>query len=237
MNCKNCGKKIEKSFVYCPYCGFRQKEPDGLLDEIEEMERQPSLHSLPSFPSSFPFFGNFNKIFRNLIANIEREMEKVDKEIKPIKSTKLPVARGARGISIKIQMNGGEPKIAITRFGEEKKEEKESEVKKEIKGETGIKREIGMQKDISEKLEKLEKFPREEAKTKIKRLSDVIIYEISLPGVKDIRDVVIKKLENSIEIKAIAKDKIYFKLIPVALSIMKYELKKEKLFIYFNPEI
>ncbi|MEM2772259.1 MAG: hypothetical protein QXR88_00180, partial [Candidatus Pacearchaeota archaeon] len=85
-----------------------------------------------------------------------------------------------------------------------------------------------------ESLKNIEKLPREEAKYKIKRLGNVIIYEINLPGVKSLDDIEIKKLENSIEIKAIGKDKVYFKLIPINLPIYKYELKKDKLIIHFT---
>src|SRR3989344_3748821 len=48
----------------------------------------------------------------------------------------------------------------------------------------------------------------------IRRFADRVVYEIALPGVKSIKDISITKLENSIEIKAVSKDKAYFKLIP-----------------------
>ncbi|MEM2768548.1 MAG: hypothetical protein QXL50_01315, partial [Candidatus Pacearchaeota archaeon] len=122
-----------------------------------------------------------------------------------------------KGISIKITFtNQGIPNIDIIK--PEKKEIKEEKIKR-IKDES---------------LKNIEKLPREEAKYKIKRLGNVIIYEINLPGVKSLDDIEIKKLENSIEIKAIGKDKVYFKLIPINLPIYKYELKKDKLIIHFT---
>ncbi len=190
--CKKCNKEIEKKFIYCPYCGYRQKEPDGLLDEIDEF----------SMPVSFGFF-NLDKIFLDLMRQIDKQMEEIDKQIKP----------DGKGISIRISFEGESPKISVEKL--RGKEEKEKKILKEIP--------------------EIEKLPREEAKTKIKRLGDVIIYEISLPGIKSIDNVEIKKLENSIEIKAIGKEKVYFKLIPISLPILKYQLKNEVLYIYFKP--
>ncbi len=42
------------------------------------------------------------------------------------------------------------------------------------------------------------------------------------------------KLENSIEIKAITKDKAYFKIIPLNLPIINYNILKEKLILEFG---
>jgi len=50
-----------------------------------------------------------------------------------------------------------------------------------------------------------------------------------MPGVKSIKDVSVNQLENSIEIKAVAKDNSYFKLIPINLPVLDYELSEEKL--------
>lgn len=75
------------------------------------------------------------------------------------------------------------------------------------------------------------KLPREEAKTNVKRLSDKVVYEIFLPGVKSIKDVFVHKLQDSIEVKAFGKDKAYFKLIPVDLNVKRYGLKDELLIL------
>ena len=72
---------------------------------------------------------------------------------------------------------------------------------------------------------------KKEPKTNVKRLSNTVIYEINMPGVKSLDDISIVKLENSIEIKAVAKDKAYFKLIPVNLAILDYELERGKLIL------
>jgi hypothetical protein len=67
-------------------------------------------------------------------------------------------------------------------------------------------------------------------------LTNKIVYEIDLPGVTNVKDVIINRLENSIEVKAFAKDKAYFKLIPLSLPIERYHLKEGKLVLELKPE-
>ncbi len=82
-----------------------------------------------------------------------------------------------------------------------------------------------------EKLKKLMELPKKEPKSKIKRLSGKLIYELYIPGVKSISDVLISRLENSIEIKAIGEDKIYLKNLKINLPILKYQLLNDILII------
>jgi len=94
---------------------------------------------------------------------------------------------------------------------------------------------MNIQNISAAKAAKLAKMPKKEPETIVRRLSDRIIYEISVPGVKNIKDVIINKLQNSIEIKAFAKDKVYFKLLPVSLPIKKYKIEDEKLVLELVP--
>lgn len=54
-----------------------------------------------------------------------------------------------------------------------------------------------------------------EPRTKITKVSEGIKYVLVVPGVKNPKDIKIRQLEESIEIKAYAKDKAYFKVIPI----------------------
>jgi len=47
--------------------------------------------------------------------------------------------------------------------------------------------------------------------------------------VKSVKDVSIAQLENSIEIKALGKGKVFSKMIPINLPIKNYNLSKGKL--------
>jgi hypothetical protein len=69
---------------------------------------------------------------------------------------------------------------------------------------------------------------RVNAESRIKRLGDVIIYEIEAPGVMKKEDVVVTELETGIEIRAFAKDKCYVKIIPLKVEILGMHIDKEK---------
>jgi HSP20 family molecular chaperone IbpA len=72
---------------------------------------------------------------------------------------------------------------------------------------------------------------RKEPKTNIRRLSNRVVYELEMPGVESLEDISIIKLENSIEIKAISKNKAYVKVIPINLPITNYNLSEGKLIL------
>ena len=65
----------------------------------------------------------------------------------------------------------------------------------------------------------------------MKRLGDKIIYEIEMPEVKSLNDVLINNLENSIEIKAIGEKLIYSKIIPINMPVINQELSQGKLIL------
>lgn len=67
-----------------------------------------------------------------------------------------------------------------------------------------------------------------EAESRVKRLGDVIIYEIKAPGVMRKEDVVVTELETGIEIRAFAKDKCYVKVIPLKVEILGMRIDREK---------
>ena len=76
----------------------------------------------------------------------------------------------------------------------------------------------GVEEVETEKIEeKKVKVPKitEEPETKIERKGNVETITIKLPDVKNPEDINVRKLEQSIEVKAFVGDKAYFKLIPV----------------------
>ena len=82
-----------------------------------------------------------------------------------------------------------------------------------------------------EEFERRKKLPIEDAESKIRRIGEGIVYEISVPGVGSKQDVMITKLENSIEVKAYSKDKCYLKTIPLNVDVIGYAIKDQKLFL------
>ncbi len=152
----------------------------------------------------------FSKIFERLTKDMAQELDKLWEDDLGEKMIK----RG--GISISISNEDGTPRIRIGEMGNPASR----------KSKTVIKRKIS-----KEDAERYAKLPREEAKSNVKRLSDRVVYEILLPGVKNIKDIFVHKLQNSIEIKAFGKDKAYFKLIPVDMNVERYGLKDEMLIL------
>lgn len=239
--CSQCGKKVSKEFEFCPYCGnvLREKE-ENLLDDIEEIESMEmdgsDIERLTrdigkqmgfGFIDTFPF----NTIVKKLSKDIEKQFKDIDREFAAKKiggkeqvvrknGTEIKKATFPGGFSVQIKM-GGSPENAkqIEDFNVHRKQTGNKEIKfNELNR------------------EKMSKLPRREPEARVRRLTDRIIYEILLPGVKSMGDISVNKLENSIEIKAITKNKAYFKLIPVALPVKKYYLKDEKLIIELSPE-
>ena len=228
--CRRCGKKIEKGFSYCPHCGFslidkeREQKDYGFLgkdDFIEPFFQEPKL----------PFGLNF--VFKNLIKEMDKQFRELDKQIgieKKEEFKKLTedkdaiMKKGGLSINISSSSENGIPVIRVKSFGNIPELREEEKKIKQLAKQPKI--EIN-----KEQAKKLAKLPRQEAESKVRRLSGKVIYEIEIPGVKNLKDVFVNELENSIEIKAFSKDKAYFKFLPVALPLLKYALKKEKLIL------
>ncbi|MBW6442206.1 zinc ribbon domain-containing protein [Patescibacteria group bacterium] len=220
--CKNCGERIEGDYRFCPYCGFSLKERHQ-----KEYENDFGLLGRNDFSSEeFMLPRGFNTLINSLFKNLnslnklgdfssEKDLEFEDDKKKGI--------RKKGGIGISIYSSGNKPpEIKVTSFGNIPKfKDKEKQIK-----------EITENKEINFPKIDPKKFlglPKKEPETAIRRLSDKIIYEIRLPGVKSMKDISIVQLENSIEIKAKAKDHIFYKIISLDLPIREYNFSKEKL--------
>jgi len=159
----------------------------------------------------------FNTLFNTILKNLNKQFNKFENIEN--KSKKPKVKKG--GVSVSIYTSGNKPpEIKIKSFGNLPEfKEKEKQIKKKAKG---------LELPMSDP-KKFTGLPKEEPKTNIRRFSNKIVYEINMPGVKSIKDVSIVQLENSIEIKALAKNKVYYKIIPINLPVKNYNLSKEKL--------
>jgi hypothetical protein len=69
------------------------------------------------------------------------------------------------------------------------------------------------------------------AESKVKRIGDIIIYEINAPGVKGEEDVVITELETGIEIRAYSREKCYIKVIPLKVEILGMRVDRERVLV------
>jgi len=220
--CPRCARKIDKDFDFCPYCGtdFRferkmERNRDyGFLGK-DDLSDSPNFNAAPFNLNNL--FGS--KLFNSLFQELDKQLKEMDKEMAGEKEK-----RKNNGISISISMSDGKnPDIRINGLGPGKTEKATEKV-------------IPRRKISDEEAKKLAKLPKKEAKTEVRRFSNKIVYEIDLPGIKNLKDILINKLENSIEIKAFSKDTAYFKLLPVNLPILDYKLEDSKLILELKPQ-
>jgi len=224
--CKKCDKKVDRSFDFCPYCGIPIRDPEeygmlGRTDNLEEFKSSPLGLGMPTSFGSFT--GNFmEKMLGNAFKMLEKEMRNMDRT----DINKIPRSRGIP-LKTNFQLFVNGKKVNFPEFQEHMKNE---ELPKE---------EVQKIPEISEEtLKSASKLPRKEAKTKLTRLKDKIIYELDTPGLSKIQNVLISKLENSIEVKAYTDKAVYIKTLPGKLPLKKYSIiPEEKLILEFQVQV
>jgi len=208
--CINCKKKTSKDYKFCPECGHFLKDSKkdwGMLGKEDEIQDIE--------PPSNSFFGGINekflgKMLGGAMKMLEKEMEKDMK-----KSSQAPFT------NFKIVINGREIKSG----GQQRVQQKEKKYAKKI------------DKLFSQvNLKKFQESQKQEPATDIRRFSDKIIYEIFLPGVNSMDNISISELGNSIEVRAVGKNKAYFKSIPINLPVIGYGLNKSKFTLEFGEK-
>jgi HSP20 family molecular chaperone IbpA len=200
--CKNCNEKLKKSYSFCPSCGSQIKRDNrdyGLLGKSDFGGKEKGN-----------FLGNFSdkmmmKMLGSAIKMLEKEFEK---EIDPKDKKPSP--------KLKLMINGKEI------FNNSNK----AQNKKNSKDENLKKLPIEFSK---ENLKKWANLNKKEPKTNLKRIDEKIFYELDVPGVESIKDISIINLENSLEVRALAKKEAYLKNIPIDLPLAKYTLFNGKL--------
>jgi HSP20 family molecular chaperone IbpA len=210
--CPRCNEKIERGYDFCPHCGGNLNKK--YLEEDYGFIGKDDLFEEAELP--FGFGGSMidalmNRAMKEL-PNIMKTMEKQMKEgtfEKTGNNIGIPP-----NMKFRLVINGKE----ITPNFQESEPQKK--IQKKI-----------TPKISEEETKRISKLPRKEPETKIKRLSGRLIYEFEVPGVKDMENILVNQLENSIEIKAIAKDKVYSKTLNINLPILDYYLTKGNLIL------
>lgn len=163
----------------------------------------------------------------SIFDDIDNEFKRIDKMFGsdffgfPKFDMKMP--KGSGGVSVTITSGTGkEPKVNVKTSGSYK------HLEPEIKRKLGVKPAI---EEVEEEPVKKVSKVTEEPETKIKTIGNKQTIQIKLPDVKNLKDIEIKKLEQSLEIKAFSKDKTYFKLIPIPKNseILNKEFKNNVL--------
>ncbi|MDD5192632.1 MAG: zinc-ribbon domain-containing protein [Candidatus Nanoarchaeia archaeon] len=203
--CPNCNRKIEKSNRFCPFCGYnlsiRDNEDFGFLGKDDIEDNFESM------------FNNFDNLPMNKI--LKTAMKMTEKMMKDMQNQELNQPKENYNHSMDIQF-----------FVNGKRVFPETNIKQQVQKPIKIENKLA-----PEKINQISKLPRKEPKTKMKRLGEKLIYEIAVPGVDNIDDILINQLENSIEVKAISKTKVYSKNLNVNLPILKYSLDKGNLIL------
>jgi len=211
--CPRCGGKIKKSHSFCSYCGYEfdnkhsNNSDYGLLgkDDYFEDPEEESLNSLVGGP----FIGKvFNKVFSMLEKEVDKAMKDYQKQNKNNQENPLG--------NFELFINGQKINMGKSRTNDRAQRKIEFPVPSE--------------KIIKKSL----KLPRKETESTLKRIGSKIIYEVDVGEVDSFDNLLINKLEDSIEIKAFDKKQVLFKNIPVSLPLISYYLKNKKLFLEFQ---
>lgn len=204
--CRNCNERVSRKFEFCPYCGnsLSKKEDYGMLGNNDNINMNPE-----------GIFGSpmFNKIFSSAIKMLEKELTK---EMKEIDSMSKP--KNMLHTNFELYING--KKIDL---GNPVKILPQKHIAKQK-----------ISSPSQEIIEKSKMLPRKEAKTELKRYGNSITYELEVPGVKSLEQVLVTKLEASFEIKAFAENCVYIKNLPIKLTLVKYYLKNGILSLEFQ---
>jgi len=216
-DCKRCGEKISKKYSFCPKCGtpINQKQNNenwGMLGKNDFSEEvDPFSNSFLGKISG----GIINKMLNNTMKMLEKEMQK-EMQNKNQDSRNMPRTK------FRLMINGKEINLNNGELAENQQKENIKENK------------IKLNEFTEEQILRLSKLKKTEPKTYLKRIGDKIIYEVELPGVESQKDISIRKLENSIEIKAIAKNIGYIKRIQLGLLIINYNFSNNLLILEFK---
>jgi HSP20 family molecular chaperone IbpA len=217
MNCPRCGAKIEKDWEYCPKCGVRFRKRDDFFSGFFDVGK---------------IFDRFQKMQEEINKSFEKDFEVFD--LSP--AFRKPVKGKSSGFTIKITRVGNkEPKVSVNTFGDVDRESVKREVK-DLAEDAGI----DIRQPAAREHKPKEELPvpkyTEEPKTSVKRLDSKVLVEIDVPGVKSDDNIRVNELENSVEVKALAGDKAYFKILtkPEQFRITRKEFRKGKLLIEFS---
>ena len=203
--CTRCNVRSSVKYNFCPNCGVpfngkKSAEEYGMLGENDFDENMLN----PNGNILNGFGGKMmGKMFESAVRMLEKEMQKEMKK------------QGSPKQNFQLFVNG--KKINVSSSGETREQRPRK------------RREMSQASLPNANLKKFGDFPKKEPDTNIRRFSDRVIYELNMPGLKSEKEMSIVKLENSIEIKALADEIIYMKIIPISLPITDFKIAEDKL--------
>lgn len=230
MKCPNCGKDIGKVHSFCPFCGARLRRKSLFEDIFSRFNREMS---------------QMEKQSRHMDRMFEKQFEAFD-------ITPFFRAPKGKGFTIKIIQKGREkPEVSVQTFGNVDKEKVARQVREQFQLGKPIKITLGpqvpakaAQRPAPERPKTLQEMrppapaPKvtEEPKTEVKKTDGRVTVNMELPGVKSEKDIEVRDLEQSVEVKALAGDKAYFKILtkPGQFRLSKKEFRNGRLILEFS---
>lgn len=214
--CPHCNEKIKEIFDFCPSCGkqLKKREDDwGMLGKNDLIEERDNFAQMPFGGIAGGLLG---KMLGSTMKMLEKELQR-----------SIQNNNNTENKNFELFINGKriDPRnIKVTKQRIQKIPQQMNKKQKTIFLPNNL-------------LENFSMLPQKEPETSIRRLADSIVYEIKLPGVKKEENLSIRRIGESIEIKAIAKDKAYIKTITINLPIIGYEFSKESLILELENKI
>jgi len=198
--CPHCNTKVKKEHTFCPFCGRNLRNPKKEKEDYGLLGINDNEEIMPEMP----FDSILNKILKSTMKMMESQMKEIQSNPQP----NYPL-----GDNVKVQFYVNGKKVFSTNNSPTKKAviPTKSVIKPGLNAET---------------ISKLSQLPKKEPKSKMRRFSEKLIYEIAVPGVKNIEDILINQLENSIEIKAISDKNVYSKTLSINLPLIAYTLRE-----------
>ncbi|MEK6847354.1 MAG: hypothetical protein AABY16_04265 [Nanoarchaeota archaeon] len=211
VKCKRCDGKLKDDFSFCPFCGLDLRNPEADMREFGMLGKNDSVLGAPLLGGgAMGLPGDFNAIFAQVMKMMEHQFRHMGAENVDFGDAKPEITRLPNGIQIKL----GPRMIG-------KPQQKQEQQPRVI---------------TDEQKERMKSLPRGEARINVRRFSDKVVYELNAPGVENINDIFVSKLESGYEVKAVGKKKVYVNSLQIALPMKKYFVKDDKLTIEFGLE-
>lgn len=220
--CPRCTKKCSKDYDFCPYCGAILKNLQQEAKEYGMLGKDDDLNEflnpeprLGGFSSSF-----FNKMFSSAMKMLEKEMKELDRKNTASEET-------AANPNFQLYINGKRIELGNpSQINAQEKHDENIKVQKVSK----------LPMPSEEIIKSSSKLPRQEAKTKLTRLANKVIYEIESNEAISPERLLINKLEDGYEIKIFGRKSVVYKNLQIKLPLLLYSIQANKIFLEFKAK-
>jgi hypothetical protein len=220
MICRRCGKESEKGWRFCPNCGsILEAGARSVFDDI---------------------FSRFRREFKEMDKLFDKDFEVLD--LSPFFRSPRQSSPQRKGFTIKItRRNREHPRVDVRTFGDVNRDEVRKEVAEEMHDlgytpEPATPKSRQPDQSLDQKPdEKPVKFT-EEPRAEVRSIGTKVIVEMEMQDVKSEEDIRVSDLESSVEVRARAGDKAYFKIItkPERFSVTSKLFEKGRLHLEFS---